>query len=171
MDSEKCPKTFFKVLGRENLQNHTICELYSNDNKSKYSANRKDIFKYSKINYETLYIKETTSKAATEFLTKIPNRKKTSNEQLNFCKVKISLGEIIKPINSQKNESPGKFYKYFSKELAPVLLDVYDSLGKLGTMNVISRTGIISVIYKKGDTKEEMCIRGFWDSLVCIQKK
>ena len=60
--------------------------------------------------------------------------------------------------NSQtNNKSPGndglkaKFCKHFSNELAPVLLDVYDSWGKLGTISVTSRTGIISAIYKKGD--------------------
>ena len=45
------------------------------------------------------------------------------------------------------------FYKYFSNELAPVLLDVYGSWRKLGTINVTSRTGIISAPYKKGDKR------------------
>ena len=34
-------------------------------------------------------------------------------------------------------------------ELAPVLLDVYDSWGKLDTIGVIFSTGIISAICKK----------------------
>ena len=37
--------------------------------------------------------------AATEFVTKILNRKKISNEQFNLCEAKISL-DIIKSINS-----------------------------------------------------------------------
>ena len=36
-------KTFFKVLERQNLKNQTIFDLYSDDNKSKYSSNPKDI--------------------------------------------------------------------------------------------------------------------------------
>ena len=48
MDSEKCPKTFFKVLERQNMQNQTIFELYTDDNKSKYSSNPKDILKSEK---------------------------------------------------------------------------------------------------------------------------
>ena len=32
-----------------------------------------------------------------------------------------------------------------------MLLDLYDFWGKLGTINVTSRTGIISAIYKKSD--------------------
>ena len=34
-----------------------------------------------------------------------------------------------------------------------MLLDVYDSWGKLGTISVTSRTGIISATYKKGDKR------------------
>ena len=58
--------------------------------------------------------------------------------------------------NSQtNNKSPGndglkaKFCKHFSNELAPVLLDVYDSWGNLGTI-----TKIIYTINKKGDKRE-----------------
>ena len=120
-------------------------------------GNPKDILKSAKKFYQKLYNKETTSKAATtEFLSKIPNRKKISNEQFNLYEAKISLDKIIKSINSQKNnKSTGnngviaEFYKHFSNELVPVLLDVYDSWGKLITMGLISRTGIISFIYKK----------------------
>ena len=39
-------------------------------------------------------------------------------------------------------------YKYFSIELSTILLNVYDSSEKLGTMGDTSRTGITSVIYK-----------------------
>ena len=46
------------------------------------------------------------------------------------------------------------FYKHFSKELAPVLLDVYYSSGRLGTMGVTSRKRIISAIYKNGDKED-----------------
>ena len=49
--------------------------------KSKYSSSPKDIIKSAKKIYEKLYIK---AKAATaEFLSKIPNRKKISNEDFN----------------------------------------------------------------------------------------
>ena len=38
----------FKVLERQNMQNQTIFELYTDDNKSKYSSNPKDILKSEK---------------------------------------------------------------------------------------------------------------------------
>ena len=71
------------------------------------------------------------------------------------------MNEIIKSINSQtNNEFPvndslkAVLYKHFSNELAPVLLDAYDSWGKLSTISVTSRTGIIPSMYKKGDKRD-----------------
>ena len=100
-----------------------------------------------------LYTKQTSTSATTEFLCKIPNRKKISNEHFDLCETEIPLDEIIKSINSETNNKPpgndgltAEFYKHFSNELAPVLLDVYDSWGKLDTMGVTYRTGIISAI-------------------------
>ena len=85
---------------------------------------------------------------------------KTSNKHLNLCETEVSSDEIMKSINFEtNNKSPGndglttEFYKHFSNELAPVLSDVYDSWGILGTMGITFRTGIISAIYKKDDKK------------------
>ena len=68
---------------------------------------------------------------------------------------------FIKSINCETNKSPGndgltaEFYKDFSNKLTSVLLDVYDSLGKLGTMGFTSRTGISILFYTKiGDKKD-----------------
>ena len=43
-----------------------------------------------------LYTKCTSTAATTEFVWKIPNRKKIFDENLNLCEAKIFLGEIIK---------------------------------------------------------------------------
>ena len=48
LESEKCSKTFFKVIGRKNLQNRIISELYNDDNKSKCSKNPMGIYKSAK---------------------------------------------------------------------------------------------------------------------------
>ena len=54
---------------------------------------------------------------------------------------KISLDEVTKSINSQtNNKSLGndglttEFYKYLSNKISLILLDVYDSWEKIGTM-------------------------------------
>ena len=103
-----------------------------------------------------LYTKETSTAATTKFLSKIPNRKKKSNEHFNLCEAETSLHEIIKFINFERdNKSLGndgltaEFYKHISNELAPVLLEVYDSWEKNGTMVVTSRTGISMIFYVK----------------------
>ena len=82
------------------MQNQTIFELYTDDNKSKYSSNPKDILNL-KENYEKLYTKQTSTAATTEFVQKIPNRKKIYNEDFNICEAEISLDEIAKYINSE----------------------------------------------------------------------
>ena len=62
----------------------------------------------------------------------------------------------MKSINSEtNNKSPGndglkaEFYKHFSNEIAPVLLDVYEFWGKLGIMGVTSRTRVSMIFYIK----------------------
>ena len=154
------PQNFFKVLERQNMQNQTIFELYTDDNKSKYSSNPMNILKSAK-KIMKLYTKWTSTAATTEFVCKIPNRKKISNEHFNLCEAEISLDEIIKSINFETNNQPprnngltAEFYKHSSNELAPAFLDVHDSWGKLDTMGVTYRTGIISVICKSWYKKD-----------------
>ena len=55
-----------------------------------------NIPKSPKKNYEKLYTKQTSTAATTEFLSKIPNIKKMSNEHFNLCEAKIPSDEIIK---------------------------------------------------------------------------
>ena len=99
-----------------------------------------------------LCTKLTSTAATTEFVCKIPNRKKISYEHFNLYKLEIFLDEIIKSINSETHNKPrwsyglaAEFYRHFSNELA-VLLGVCDSWGKLDTMAATSRRGIISAI-------------------------
>ena len=81
------------------MQNQRIFELYTDNNKSKYSSNPKDILKSGKKkkSYEKFYTKRTFTAATTEFFWTIPNRKKISNEYFNLCEAEISL----KSINSE----------------------------------------------------------------------
>ena len=77
--------------------------------------------KKKKKNYKKLYIKRTSTAANTEFVGKIVNRKKISNEHSNLCEAEISLDEIRNSINSEtNNKAPGndglkaEFYKQSS---------------------------------------------------------
>ena len=68
------------------MQNQAIFELCTDDNKSKYSSNHKK----KKKNYEKIYTKQmSTATTTTEFLNKIPDRRKISNEQFNLFEAEI----------------------------------------------------------------------------------
>ena len=144
------------------MQNQTISKLYIDDKRSKYSYNPSEILKSAKDFYKNLYTRDKVSKSATEeLLNKIPPNMKKSKEHFKLCEAEISLDEVTKAINSQKsNKSPGndgltaEFYKQFLNELAPILLEVYNSWNQLSIIGTSSKTGIISVIYKKGDKKD-----------------
>ena len=84
------------------MENQTIFEeLYTDDNnKSKYSSNPKEILKSAKKIMKP-YTKWTSTAATTDFVCKISNRKKRSNEHFNLCEV-----EITKSINSETNNEP-----------------------------------------------------------------
>ena len=66
------------------MKNQTIFELYTDDKISKYSSNPENILKSAK-KIMKLYIKWTSAAATTEFVCKIPNRRKMSNEHFNLC--------------------------------------------------------------------------------------
>ena len=79
LEGEKCSKSFFNVLERQNMQNQTISELYTDDKKTKYSNNPvetkyfnnpQDILKSAKIFYKDLYTRGNISgDAINELLT------------------------------------------------------------------------------------------------------
>ena len=83
LEGEKFHETFFKERKRQNMQNQTMFELYTDNNKLKYSSNPKDILKSAK-KYEKLGTKQTSTAATIEILSKIPNIKKISNEHFNL---------------------------------------------------------------------------------------
>ena len=80
------------------MKNQTIFELYTDDNKSKYSSsNPMNILKFVKKKQKIkLYTKCTSTAATTEFVWKFPNRKKISYEHLDLCEAEIFLDKIIK---------------------------------------------------------------------------
>ena len=63
-----------------------------NQTNAKHSSNPEDIFKSAKKGLDKLNTKQDFSKTTiSKVLSKILNRKKTSNQQYNFCKSNISL--------------------------------------------------------------------------------
>ena len=72
------------------LKNHTIFELYTDDNTSKYSSNPKDLLKSAKIIMK-LYTKWKCTATTTEAVSKISNIKKISNKHFNLSEAEISI--------------------------------------------------------------------------------
>ena len=69
------------------------------------------------------------------FLKKFLAEGKYIIKKFNLCEAKISLDEIIKSINSQRNEPPANngltaelYKKHFFNKLVPGLLDTYELL-------------------------------------------
>ena len=59
----------------------------------------------------------------------------TPSRQLSQLLLLNSLAKVLTERKYLMNNGlTAEFYKHFSNELGPVFLDVYDSLGKLGTM-------------------------------------
>ena len=77
----KTLKNVFQSTGKtKSTKWKTISELYTDDNKSKYSSNCKGIFKSVKTFSDKLHTQETTFEAVTtEFTSKIFNRDRKSN--------------------------------------------------------------------------------------------
>ena len=72
------------------MKNQTIFELYTDDNKSKYSSNPMHILKSAK-KIMKLYTKCTSTAATIEFDWKIPNRKKISYEHFKLREAEIFI--------------------------------------------------------------------------------
>ena len=93
MEGKKFPKTFFKELERQNMKNQTIFELYTDENNILAVL-------WTFLNLKKKIWNSTPSEllqtATTEFVWKIPNRKKISYEHFNLCEAEIFLDEIIK---------------------------------------------------------------------------
>ena len=73
---KNAPKMFYKIFGRQNMQNQI---------NTKYFSNPEGIFKSAKNVLERRNRKEDSSKTTTsKVLGKFSNRKKTSKQQYNF---------------------------------------------------------------------------------------
>ena len=89
LEGKKCSKNALFQNTWRIESTKSISELYTDDNKSKYSSNPKDISKSPKKIHEKFYTKETTSKASTtKFLAKFLTEKKYLIKNLIFVRRK-----------------------------------------------------------------------------------
>ena len=102
LEGEKCSKTFFKVLERQNLQNQYLSYILMIINQNILAILRaySNLQKKSMINFTPR--RKLPNLLLLNFLAKFLT-KKIFNEQWNLCEAKTSLDKIIKSINSEKN--------------------------------------------------------------------
>ena len=107
--------------------------------------------------YTTLYSAAYLDAAEqTFFLNKITHR--LSHTEAALCEGEITLEECTAALNSfATNKSPGvdglsyEFYRAFWTLLGPDLISVLNASFNVGKLSLSQRTGIITLLYKKGD--------------------
>ena len=152
-NNEKCSRYFFRKLARPR---NTMLSILNEEGKEQTET--KDILAITHTFYTELYKEEVTDVTAMESL-------------LSFLKPKISIAsklendltvkELTKAIQSmQDNKAPGadglpkEFYVTFWDELKDPLLEMFNESLHSNNLPLSLRTGIISLLYKKGDKKD-----------------
>ena len=107
--------------------------------------------------YKTLYTAEQCNPTVQQELLNNVD-KHISTAQNDFLDRDFSRDELYKAISAMANgKSPGtvglpaEFYKEFFDLLAEDLLEVLSAIFKIGQMSTSQRTGLITMLYKKGD--------------------
>ena len=110
--------------------------------------------------YEKLWGKRPTNKIAQRKLLRAI-RRKLNNAQTQKLNEPISQREVSKAIKMcRRGAAPGidgipiEFYKSFSKELAPLMANVYNEMILQGRMPDSVATAVVVLFYKKNDKKD-----------------
>ena len=152
---EKCSNYFFS-LEKYKARQKTINRVKVAD--GSFSSDSKTILQECRAFYKNLYSKNenVNTNSFEEFITRVPVPKLTA-QQNSFCESNITLGELFKTLKSfSKNKSPGidgltvDFYVTFWEQLKHMLLLVYEKSFSAGILPECLRTGVITLIEKKG---------------------
>lgn len=158
LEGEKCT-AYFLGLEKQKQNKAYISEL-SDGNGNKVS-NLEGILKIIQNYYKNLFTSEKLNQEQIIDTLKIID-KKVSIEDRDWCDNPLSMDEVELAIDSlNKNKSPGidglsaEFYSCFKKQLAPILLKVYNNINLKQTTPDSLTTGLITLVYKnKGDNKK-----------------
>lgn len=132
------------MSGIYNLHGHTIKSLT-------------DMLHVWMLFYTTLYTAAYLDGAEQSFfLDKIIN--KLSSTEAALCEGDVTLEECTAALHSfSSNKSPGvdglsfEFYRTFWDCMGPDLVSVLNTSSKIGHLSLSQQTGIITLLYKKGD--------------------
>ena len=158
---EKCSKYFFS-LEKYRAKQKTISCLKSED--GSLISDQKQILNECRLFYEKLYCKNSSvdiSQYSSFFLNgKIPKLNETQKQN---CEANITEKEINNTLKSfRKNKSPGldgltaEFYLGFWDLLNVKLLQVYNEAFEVGILPRCMRTGVVTLLEKKGKDRLEI---------------
>lgn len=152
MEEGEQNSAYFFRLEKSQSKNNTIHQLRI-DNIVCDDANQ--IANFCSNFYKNLYSSQYCDDNTVSFLEPLVDINPINTADQEFCDRPISLKEIVDSINNVKNnKSPGvdgltsEFYKSFSEELAPFLLEVFcESIAK-GVLPPTLTQGLITLIPK-----------------------
>ena len=152
---EKCSKYFFS-LEKYRAKQKTISRLKLSD--GSFTSDVKKILNECRNFYKNLYSKNINVDplAFPAFFSNVTTPKLTENQK-KFCDTNLSEEELFKILKTfRKNKSPGidgitaEFYIKFWEQIKTKLINVYEDSFQLGILPESLRTGVVTLLEKKG---------------------
>ncbi len=144
--------SYFFNLEKYHAKSNTINELIINDNKT---DDPKIISDFCSTFYKKLYTSNYSENDTLLFFNSLQHTSHLNDSDVNICDLQLSHTEISDGINLLKaNKSPGtdglssEFYKLFSQQLAPFLLQVFNESLLSSTLPASMTQGLINLIPK-----------------------
>ena len=158
---EKCSKYFFS-LEKFRAKQKTISRLKLSG--GSFTSDQKTILAECRLFYKNLYCKNVNVNpdAHPDFFTNVTTPKLTETEK-QFCDTDLTEEELFKTLKTfSKNKSPGldgitaEFYISFWDSLKDKLFQVYKDSFLLGILPESMRTGVVTLLEKKGKDRLEL---------------
>ena len=153
------PTRLFCSLEKQRQQATTI-ESLMHPSRGTLVSSAADLCDAARSFYERLYTPEQASDpiATDKLLEHLPS---LSKNQATACDTPISLTELTASLRATpKNKTPGldglpaEFYVSFWSSIGPILLQVLQDSLSTGSLPPSMRTGVLCLLYKKGDTNQ-----------------
>jgi exonuclease III len=172
-EEEKYTGKYYEY-GKTKKANSNITAL-KDPNSSRICQNKEELIDITFHFYKDLYKKQEPNYEAMNQLLAI-NTNKLSAEAREMCDRPIIEEEVYQAILQQNlNTAPGidgipiEFYHAHARQLTPTLLRAFNNWTKNGELQLSQKTGIIILIYKKGDRNDLQNYRPI--SLTCCDIK
>lgn len=158
-DGEK-NTSYFLSLEKRNGENKLITQLKIKE-KKKVVTDPQQILREVKRFYEDLYKSNCINPEHVHDYVFLQEVNELSQDEKQKCEGLMNLSECKKAVFSMKrNKAPGmdglpiEFYQVFWNEIGEILVNAFNESFKKGQMSSSQRKGLITLIYKKGNSDE-----------------